>query len=175
MPRLSVGLWASRTRWLPIVWLVGAVPLLSACDSYVIQNLGAIDADAALRLDRLDVQIFLLTENGDRLQWDPSITGPLSDVLPIDKLDTRIDIWSLKDGQRHLQVYSGRLRGLRWAAGYVTAYRSLTGDVPLYAYGIDTDADTPIGEIDVTLETPKQGDFTTTVFNVQIYSASYFR
>ena len=154
--------------------VVGALSLLAGCQSSVIQNLGAIEAQAAFRLNALDVQIDLLTDAGDRLLWDANITGPVSDVLPVERLDTHLAIWSLRNGHRNTQVYSGRLRGLRWTTGFPTTYRSLKGDVPVNAYGVDTEADTPLGEIDVTLTTPKQGDFTTTVFDVQIFSAAYF-
>ncbi len=155
-------------------FMLACVCVLSACESRTIQNLGDIEAQANLAFDGLEVRVFLLTETGDPLYWETSIVGPVADILPVEELETHVSIWSLQNGQRHNEVYAGRLPSLRWLAGAPYGHRMLIGRLPSHAYQFDTEADSPFGELDFTLTTPKQGDFQATVFNVQIFSASYF-
>lgn len=157
-----------------VPFVLGCLWVLSACESKTIQNLGAIEAQANLAYNGLEVRIFLLTERGDPLYWETSIVGPVSDILAVEELATHVSIWSLQSGQRHKEVYSGRLPSLRWLAGAPFGHRMLLGRIPLHGYELDPEADAPFGELDFTLTTPKQGDFEATVFNVQIFSAVFF-
>lgn len=137
------------------------------CEGKTIQNLGAIDARSQARVDGIYIEILLLTETGERLAWDDSLTG--GGILPIEDLDTRIEVWTYKDGHRHIAAYDGRLANMNWQAGSVNSYRALVGRVPLFAMKSDPEADGPSGDIEITLVTPKQGEFRATLFNVQIY------
>ena len=156
---------------LVVLGLVGLV----GCEGKVIQNLGAIDARVQLRLDGLHTEILLLTEDGDRLYWDTGILSPTSaGILPIEELDTHVELWSMRNGQRHRKVYSGRLQGLRWNLAYEGSYRSLLGRIPAYAIDRDPEAEGPTGEMELTLITPKQGEFSITLYDVPIYPATLF-
>jgi hypothetical protein len=147
---------------------------MTGCDSKVIQNLDSIDAAADLHSDGIHVEIFLLADDGDRLYWEGSIlTNAGAQVLPVSELDSRVEVWSLKNGQRHRRVFMGRLRALHWNAIIPNSYRSLLGVVPYDAIGGDSEADSTLGEIDITLMTPKQGNLKTTLVNVQIFPSGY--
>lgn len=147
---------------------------VAGCDSKVIQNLDAIDATADLRSDGIHVEIFLLAHDGERLYWEGSILSPTRpDVLPVSELDTRVEVWSLKNGQRHKRVFLGRLRALHWNAMIPNSYRSLLGVIPYDAIAPDHEADSLFGEMDITLITPKQGNLSTTLVNVQIFPGGY--
>ena len=161
-------------RSIGVAFLLFCLVVTWGCETKTIQNLADIEAEAHLRLTSLEVRLYLLTDTGERLRWESSLVGPVGDVLPIEDLDTYVEVWSLRDGQRNKRVYAGRLRGLTWSIGQATSHRSLVGDVPLYAYAVDPEADSALGEIDVTLTTPNQGDFSNTIFNVQIFSAGGF-
>jgi hypothetical protein len=149
---------------------------LTACESKVIQNLDAIDATADLRSDGIHIEIFLLAEDGGRLYWEGSLLSRSGErIMPVSELDTRVEVWSLKNGQRHQRVFYGRLRGLHWNSIIPNAYRSLLGVIPYDAIQGDPEADSVFGELDITLITPKQGNLSTTLVNVQIFPAGYVR
>lgn len=155
-------------------WIAILIVALSGCESKVIQNLDAIDATADLHSDGIHVEIFLLADDGERLYWEGSILTPSRlDVLPASELDTRVEVWSLKNGQRHKRVFFGRLRALHWNALIPNSYRSLLGIVPYDAIEADPEADSVFGEMDITLITPKQGNLSTTLVNIQIFPAGY--
>ncbi|GIX06815.1 MAG: hypothetical protein KatS3mg115_1218 [Candidatus Poribacteria bacterium] len=148
---------------------------LLGCEGKVIENLGAIDARAELRADGVWVEIFLLTEDGERLYWTSDLLSPHgAGVLAPEDLDTHVEIWSLRNGERNRKVYSGRLQGLHWNTIYVNAYRSLIGRVPSYAIERDPEADAPVGEMEIALITPRQGTFRVTLSNVPIYPPGRF-
>jgi hypothetical protein len=158
----------------PIVGLLALV--LGGCETKTIQNLGAIDVGAQLSLEGLRVEIFLLTETGERLYWESGILGPTGErPLSPSEFDTKVELWSLRNGQRHVRVYAGRLGGLRWSVSGAYGYRSLVGLVPRYAIQDDPETDSLIGEMDVTLKTPKQGDFHQSAYDVPLYPAGYLR
>ncbi|MBM3213931.1 hypothetical protein FJZ36_03330 [Candidatus Poribacteria bacterium] len=144
------------------------------CDSQTIQNLGGIEAAAQLYADGIRVEVFLTTDTGNRLYWESSILSSVGmSPLPSSELDTRVSVWSLKSGQRHKEIYLGRLRDLHWNIAYVDSYRSLLGIVPYHAINADQEADSVLGEMDIALVTPKQGVFRTTIGNVQVYPTGY--
>ena len=95
------------------------------------------------------------------------------------ELDTHVKVYSTLNGQRHNEVYSGRLKRLNWDTqgdarhGGLT-FRSLFGLVSAVLIKTDFTADSPLGELDVTLFTPKQGEFHTTIYDAQIYPAAFF-
>ncbi|MDA1190403.1 MAG: hypothetical protein O3A46_01825 [Candidatus Poribacteria bacterium] len=156
--------------------LLAALGLLFGCEGKKIQNLGDIEATVELHLTGIFMEIFLMTEDGDRLYWDTDISSPVgAGILPIEDLDTKVDVWSMKNGQRHEKVYSGRLFDFHWNVARINSFRSLLGEIPASRIKRDLEADGPQGEIDLIFVTPNQGNFTTTLFNAPIYPVTYFR
>ncbi len=147
--------------------------LLSGCEGKRISDLGGISGHAEFRAEGVYLRLNLLTSSGAHLLWtSDNFSG--GGVLHESELDTRIQVYSLKDGQRNETVFSGRLRSLRWNAARVNSFRSLIGVIPSTLTELDPEADGPTGEIDATLITPNQGEFETTVYDAQIYPASLF-
>ena len=152
---------------------VAASALLSGCEGKRIAELGGISGHAEFRADGVYLRLNLLTESGAHLLWtSDNFSG--GGVLSESELDTRVQAYSLKGGQRNAQVFKGRLRSLRWNGAHLYSYRALIGVVPSSLTEFDPEADGPIGEIDVKLITPNQGEFETTVYDAQIYPASLF-
>ena len=147
--------------------------LLSGCEGKRISDLGAISGHAEFRVDGVYLRLNLLTASGAHLTWtSDNFSG--GGVLHESELDTRVQVYSLKDGQRNEKVFTGRLRSLRWNAARLNSFRSLVGIVPSALTEFDPEADGPTGEIDVILITPNQGQFEATVYDAQIYPASLF-
>lgn len=160
-----------RTALLALAFAASA--LLSGCEGKRIAELGGISGHAEFRADGVYLRLNLLTSSGAHLLWtSDNFSG--GGVLHESELDTRIQVYSLKDGQRNETVFSGRLRSLRWNAARVNSFRSLVGVIPSALTELDPEADGPTGEIDATLITPNQGEFETTVYDAQIYPASLF-
>lgn len=150
-----------------------ACGLLSGCEGKRISDLGAISGYTEFRADGVYLRLNLLTAEGSHLVWtSDNFSG--GGVLHESELDTRVQVYSLKDGQRNKKVFSGRLRSLRWNAARINSFRALVGVVPSSLTEFDPEADGPTGEIDATLITPNQGEFETTVYGAQIYPASLF-
>lgn len=147
--------------------------LLLGCGGKRISDLGGISGHAEFRADGVYLRMNLLTADGAHLTWTSSnFSG--GGVLHESELDTRVQVYSLKDGLRNEKVFSGRLRSLRWNAARLNSFRSLIGLIPFALTELDPEADGPTGEIDVILITPNQGQFETTVYDAQIYPASLF-
>jgi hypothetical protein len=166
----------SKRRALLLLLAVVAV----GCGGKTIANLGGIRGTTDFRVDGIIVNMALLTDTGDRLTWDASIISPVGGgVLDPLELDTHVKVYSTLNGQRHNEVYSGRLKRLNWDTqgnaryGGLT-FRSLFGLVSIFLIKADPTADSPLGELEVTLITPKQGEFHTTIYDAQIYPASFF-
>ena len=158
--------------------LLAAVVL--GCGGKTIANLGGIRGTTDFRADGIIVNMALLTDTGERLSWDSSIISPVgSGVLDPLELDTHVKVYSTLNGQRHNEVYSGRLKRLNWDTqgnaryGGLT-YRSLFGLVSSLLLKADPTTDSPLGELEVTLITPNQGEFHTTIYDAQIYPAAFF-
>ena len=148
--------------------------LLSAgCGGKRISDLGGITGAADYRAAGIQVRLHLLTSAGSPMLWNPNnFTG--GGVLSETELDTRVRVYSLRNGLRGEEVFAGRLRSLQWNAAHLNSYRNLLGVVPSSLIALDEEADGPVGELDVTLITPNQGEFETTIHEAQIYPASLF-
>lgn len=160
--------------------LLLTLALLLGCAGKTISNLGGIRGGTQIRADGILVNIHLVTDAGDRLTWDTSIVTPAGGgVLDPRELDTRIKVWSTLNGQRHNEIYSGRLKSLNWDFQGDARYgglnfRSMIGLVPHRLITLDPTADSALGELDITLITPNQGEFDTTVYDAQVYPAAFF-
>ena len=119
---------------------------------------------------RYQIGFSLRDAQGYPLVWVNTAIGPQGGgVLSPSKLDTEVALYSTKEGQEHKRVYHGRLRDLRWNPIVVDNPRLLIGDIPTPLIESDPERDSPLGVIEVTLKTPKQGNFFTRQENVQIY------
>ncbi len=165
-----------RTTRLALLVLVAVF----GCAGKTINNLGSIRGFTDIRADGILVSISLMTDTGDRLAWDTNLITPAgSGVLDPRELDTRIQVFSTLDGQRNNQIFAGRLKSLNWNFQGDTrfggpTFRSLIGLVPHNLLALDATADSALGELEVTLITPRQGKFHTTVYDAQVYPAAFF-
>lgn len=162
MLRLSLG------------WIVlGCAVALFGCDAGRIQNFEGIEVDSISRLGRLDIRIYLTNHEGDRLLWDPSILTPEIGVSAISESEftTNATIYSLRGGMQGIKVYDGRLFDLRWSRDPHSPYRLLRGEVPHSMIAKDEERDTNDGILTITVRTEKQGPFTDTLNETQIYSS----
>lgn len=155
-------------RWL----ILGCAVVLFGCDSGRIQNFEGIEIDSISRLGRLDIRIYLTNDEGDRLLWDPSILTPEIGVSAISESEftTNAKIYSIRGGMQGIKVYDGRLFDLRWSRDPGSPYRLLRGEVPHAMIANDEERDTNMGILTITVQTEKQGPFTDTLNETQIYS-----
>jgi hypothetical protein len=145
------------------------------CGSGEIENFEGIQATSIYRSNALDINIFLLDENGNALIWNQSILSPSIGVTAVSETEfkTNIQLYSSRQGQRGMKVYDGRLIDLRWATQPRAAgspIRILRAYIPHPLIKEDPERDSEMGSMTVTIQTDKQGPFTDTKENVQIYS-----
>ena len=155
-------------------WLVlGCAVACFGCESGRIQNFEGIEIDSISRLGRLDIRIYLTNDEGERLLWDPSILTPEIGVSAISESEftTNATIYSIREGMQGIKVYDGRVFDLRWSRDPHSPYRLLRGEVPHSEIKIDKERDTNMGMLTVTVQTEKQGPFTDTLNETQIYSS----
>ena len=152
---------------------LGCIIMLIGCDAGRIQNFEGIEVDSISRLGRLDIRIYLTNDEGDRLLWDPSILTPEIGVSAISESEftTNVKIYSIRAGVQGIKVYDGRLFDLRWSRDPGSPYRLLRGEVPHSMIAKDAERDTNNGIMTVTVRTEKQGPFTDTLNETQIYSS----
>ena len=133
----------------------------------MIDNLGGISTDAVFRPDRIDVKIFLLDRAGNKLLWGQRVSAAQPGfIAPIEDFDTHLMVYS----DENQNVYDGRLAHLRWNASIPDTPRMLLGYIPIELIKEDAERETNMGVIELTLITPKQGNFYARAENVQIYS-----
>ncbi|MBI1927007.1 hypothetical protein HYR99_22540 [Candidatus Poribacteria bacterium] len=144
------------------------------CSTGEIDNFEDIRIESDYRLDRLELQIVLLNENGNPLYWDQSILTPQIgvSVLSESKFKTNAKVYSMRNGIKHTKVYDGRLIDLRWSSLPEANIRLFRAEIPHGLITEDPQRDTEMGIITVTLETDKQGPFSDTLENTRIYSGS---
>lgn len=157
-------------KFLP--WLAcGCLIAILGCESGIIDNFGGIKVETTFRPSQIEFDIFLLNENGNPLIQTGSIvtpgTGPRS--LSESKFTTNVQIYSMRNGARSKKVYDDRLIDLYWGAVGGNR-RVLFAYIPHRLIEEDEQRDTEKGVIIVTLQTDKQGPFTDTLKNTQIYS-----
>ena len=160
-----------RRSWGCVV--LGCAIALFGCDAGRIQNFEGIEIDSVSRLGRLDIRIYLTNDEGDRLLWDPSILTPEIGVSAISESEftTNVKIYSIRAGVQGIKVYDGRLFDLRWSRDPGSPYRLLRGEVPHSMIAKDAERDTNDGIMTITVRTEKQGPFTDTLNETQIYSS----
>ncbi len=141
------------------------------CSTGEIANLEQIRVeDTVHRYDVVTIVISLRDGAGDALVWVNTSIGPQGGgVLSESDLDTEVRLYSTRDGRENKEVYHGRLRDLRWNQIIIDSPRILFGDIPIKLIASDPERDSPLGIIELTLKTPKQGDFFTREEQVQIY------
>ena len=155
-------------------WLVlGCAVVFIGCDSGQIQNFEGIEIDAVSRLGRVDIRVYLTNDRGHRLLWDPSILTPQIGVSALSESEftTNVKIYSIRGGMQGIKVYDGRLFDLRWSRDHGSPYRLLRGEVPHSEISRDGERDTHMGILTVTVWTEKQGPFTDTLDETQVYSS----
>ena len=157
-----------------VVWLVlGCAVVFIGCESGEIQNFEGIEVDAISRLGRVDIRIYLTDDRGNRLLWDPSILTPQIGVSALSESEfmTNAKMYSIRGGMQGIKVYDGRLFDLRWSRDPGSPYRLLRGEVPHSVITRDGERDTNMGILTITVWTEKQGPFTDTLDETQIYSS----
>ncbi len=156
-------------------WVVlGCAVTMLGCSAGEIQNFEGIEIDAISRLGRIDIRIYLTDHRGNRLLWDPSILTPQIGVSAISESEfiTNVKIYSMRQGAQGIKVYDGRLFDLRWSRDPGSPYRLLRGEVPHSMIAKDDERDTNLGTLTITVRTDKQGPFTDTLNETQIYSST---
>lgn len=145
--------------------------LMIGCSTGEIANLEQIQIESVLRERDLIIVIFSLRDGGGHsLVWvNTSIGLQGGGVLSEDELDTEVLLYSMKEGQESKKIYHGRLRDLHWNQVYVDNPRILIGEIPADLLETDPERDSPLGIIELTLKTPKQGDFFTREEQVELY------
>lgn len=147
--------------------------MFTGCETGEIANLGAIEVKTKHYYHSyILVEITLKSSNGYSLLWQKSILNPQigTSVISAEEFDTDIKIYSLSDDAENKKVYDGRLADLHWNRMTANTPRVLIGNVPKILIEDDPQRDTELGNIEVTLITPKQGSFTDKVEKVQIYA-----
>ena len=147
--------------------ILGLVFGILSCDTGMIDNLGNISIDAVFRGDRIDVKIFLQDRAENKLLWGQRVSQAQTGfVVPEEDFDTHLVAYS---DENH-NVYDGRLAYLRWNAGVPNTPRMLLGYIPTRLIKEDAERETETGTIELTLITPKQGNFSARIENVKIYA-----
>ncbi len=161
-------------QWKEQLGLAGAsicLLVLLSCGSGEIQNFEGIALQSEVRLDRLDLKIYLLDRNGIPLIWNQSILSPNVGISTISEADftTNAKVYSLRNGQKHKKVYDGRLLDVRWSQELNRLDRLLSAEIPLRFIEEDAERDTYLGMITVEIQTEKQGPFSDTLEKAAIY------
>ena len=145
--------------------------LLLSCGTGKIANLSSIRITADLLTNKIRIVIFLQDHSGNYLVWHQSFLTSESGMSVVSEEDfnTNVKVYSMKYGDRNKKVYDGRLAGLHWNRAIVDTPRILLGDIPIVLIQKDAERDTDFGIIELTLTTPKQGDFFAQASDVKIY------
>ena len=148
--------------------------VILGCSSGEIQNFAGIDIDSDSRLQRLDIRVFLVDRKGNHLLWNSSILTPQIGVSTVSesKFTTNAKIYSMRQGTRGIKVYDGQLLDLRWSREVGSPYRLLRAEIPHSLINEDPERDTEMGSMSITVQTDKQGPFTATLEQTQVYSSS---
>ena len=141
------------------------------CSSGEIENFANIALDSDYRSGRLDIAVFLLDKNRKPLIWSESILTPQIGVSIVSesKFITNAKIYSMREGVKGEKVYDGELFVLRWGTLAGTNVRLLRSEIPHSLIREDSQRDTELGIITVTVKTDKQGPFSDTLEKTQIY------
>ena len=155
--------------WLGTVCLIS----ISGCGSGKIDKFADIQVMSDYRRDWLDIRVFLLDENGRTLIWNNSILSPEIGLSTINESEftTNAKIYSMRQGEKGIKVYDGRLIDLRWSEVVGSRARLLRAEIPRALIDEDPQRDSEVGFITVTVQTDKQGPFSDTVERTQIYSS----
>ena len=147
------------------------VLVMLSCGSGEIQNFEGIAIHMDPRVDRIDLRIYLVDRNGIPLVWNQSILSPSVGVSTISEADftTNAKVYSIRNGEKHRKVYDGRLYDLRWSQELNRLDRLMTAEIPRALIEEDPERDTPLGIIEVEVQTEKQGPFTDTLEKAEIY------
>lgn len=146
--------------------------LFTGCETGKIANLGGIEVRTKYYFRRyILVEIVLKSSKGYSLLWEESILNPQVGVsiIPEEEFETDVKIYSLSDNVENKKVYDGRLADLHWNRMIANTPRILIGKAPTILIEDDPQRNTELGNIEVTLITPKQGSFTDRVEKVRIY------
>ena len=149
--------------------------VILGCSAGEIQNFAGIEIDSDSRLERLDIRIFLVNRNGNHLFWNSSIVTPQIGVSTVSesKFTTNVKIYSIRQGIQGIKVYDGQLFDLRWSREVGSPFRLLRAEVPHALIDEDLERDTEMGSMTIIVQTDKQGPFTATLKQTQIYSSSF--
>ena len=144
---------------------------ICGCSSGEIENFANIRIESEYRSKRLEIQIILLDENRNSLVWTGSILTPQIGVSIVSesKFITNAKIYSMREGVKGEKVYDGELFVLRWGTLAGTNVRLLRSEIPHSLIREDSQRDTELGIITVTVKTDKQGPFSDTLEKTQIY------
>ena len=141
------------------------------CGSGEIQNFAGIRVVSDYRVDGIDLEIFLVDENGHALVWNSSILNPQIGMSTVSesKFTTNVQVYSMRQGSKGIKVYDGRLIDLRWSRVIGSSVRLLRAEIPRALINEDLQRDTEMGILTITIQTDKQGPFSDTVQKTQIY------
>jgi len=147
--------------------------MFTGCNTGEVTNLGGIKVRTEYYFHSyILVEIILQSSKGYSLLWEESILNPQvgAGVVPEGDFETNVKIYSLLNGVENKKVYDGRLADLHWNRMIANTPRILIGKVPIILIEDDPQRDTELGNIEVTLITPKQGSFTDKDEKVKIYA-----
>ena len=77
----------------------------------------------------------------------------------------------MRQGEKGIKVYDGRLIDLRWSGVVGSRARLLRAEIPRALIDEDPQRDSEVGFITITVQTDKQGPFSDTAERTQIYSS----
>ena len=122
-------------------------------------------------MGRIEIRIILVDSHGNPLMWNASILSPGigANALPISKFITQVDLYSYRESEANIIVYSGELQNLQWSHAIGSNIRLMTGEIPIRLIQEDPARDADIGKITVTIETDKQGPFSDTIQRIRMY------
>ncbi len=158
-----------------LAWIVYAYIIATfGCTTGEIQNFAGIKIDSDSRLERLDIRIFLVDENKNHLLWNSSILTPQIGVstVSISNFSTTARIYSSRQGMKGIKVYDGRLFNLRWSQDVRSPFRLMRAEIPHALIDADPERDSDMGFMTITVQTHKQGPFSATLEQTQVYSTS---
>jgi len=141
------------------------------CGAGEIDNFAGIRIESERRLGRIEIRIILVDSHGNPLMWNDSILSPGigANALPISKFITQVDLYSYRESEANIIVYSGELQNLRWSHAIGSNIRLMMGEIPIRLIQADPTRDADIGKITVTIETDKQGPFSDTIQRIRMY------
>ncbi len=144
---------------------------LLACGTGEIQNFEGISIISEPRVDRINITIYLTDKHGIPLIWNQSILSPSVGVSTISDADftTNAKVYSMRNGEKNMKVYDGRLLDVRWGQETNSLDRLLKAEIPRSLIDEDPNRDTTTGVITVEIKTDKQGPFMDTIEKTEIY------